>query len=180
MLRNFLLYMVMSGFAFGAPGFVYVGTYGKGVYGFTFDAQSGDTGPVSLMAEIGSPSFLALHPNGRFLYTVNETDKGSVTAFSIDPATGKLKQLNQVSSHGSGPCHLSLDKTGKMLMVANYAGGSIAAFPVHSDGTLGEATAAIQHTGSSVDPKRQDKPHAHSVTVSPDNRFVVAADLGLD
>ncbi len=180
MFRKFVLYVFMSGLACAAPGFVYVGTYGKGVYGFTFDPQSGETGPVGLLAEIGSPSFLALHPNGRFLYAVNETDKGSITAFRIDPASGKLQQLNQVSSHGSGPCHLSFDKTGKMLMVANYAGGSVSAFPVHSDGTLGEATATIQHTGSGVDPKRQDKPHAHSVTVSPDNRFVVAADLGLD
>ena len=163
-----------------APVSVYVGTYSKGIYSFSFDAQSGDFGPINLSAEIASPSFLAIHPNKRFLYAVNETDKGSVTAFSIDAATGKLHQLNQVSSHGGGPCHLSLDKTGKMLMVANYGAGSVSAFPVHSDGTLGEATASIQHAGKSADPNRQEGPHAHSVTVSPDNRFVVAADLGLD
>ncbi len=170
----------MSGIAVAGPGSVYVGTYGKGIYSFTFDAQSGAADPVELLAEIESPSFLALHPNKRFLYAVSETDKGSVTAFSIDAATGKLHQLNQVSSHGGGPCHLSLDKTGKMLMVANYGTGSVSAFPVHSDGTLGDATASIQHAGKSADPKRQQGPHAHSVTVSPDNRFVVAADLGLD
>jgi 6-phosphogluconolactonase len=168
----------MGGLA--AQGLVHIGTYGKGIYSFSFDPRSGETGSVSLAAEIQSPSFLAYHPNGRFLYAVNETDKGSVTAFSIDGATGKLRQLNQVSSHGGGPCHLALDQTGKMLMVANYGTGSVSAFPVHSDGTLGEATAFIQHEGKSADPKRQQGPHAHSVTVSPDNRFVVAADLGLD
>ena len=179
-LFSLIICLSMCGRTIAAPVSVYVGTYSKGIYSFSFDAQSGDAGPINLLAEIASPSFLALHPNKRFLYAVNETDKGSVTAFSIDATTGKLHQLNQVSSHGGGPCHLSLDKTGKMLMVANYGGGSVSAFPVHTDGTLGEATASIQHAGRSADPKRQEGPHAHSVTVSPDNRFVVAADLGLD
>ena len=179
-LGSFVLCLFMCAAALAAPRFVYVGTYGKGIYGFSFDAQSGVAGPVSLLAEIESPSFLAVHPNGKFLYTVNETDQGLVTSFSIDAVTGKLRQLNQVSSSGGGPCHLSLDKTGKMLIVANYGAGSVSAFPVHSDGTLGQATASIQHTGKSVDPRRQEGPHAHSATISPNNRFAIVADLGLD
>jgi 6-phosphogluconolactonase len=139
-----------------------------------------------LVAETTNPSFLAIHPNHRFLYTVNETGdykgqkSGAVTAFSIDPGTGKLMQLNQVASGGADPCYITVDKTGKYVLIANYTGGSISAFPVLADGRLGEASAFIQHSGHGANPKRQEGPHAHSIDLSPDNRFAIVDDLGLD
>lgn len=169
---------------------VYVGTYSrqgsKGIYAWRFQPSSGKLTSIGLVGETSNPSFLALHPNRRFLYAANEDNTfqgqraGSVTAFSIDPKTGQLKQLNQVSSGGQGPCHVALDKTGKWLFVANYGGGSVAAYPVHDDGSLGEASAFVQHKGGSNATNRQRGPHAHSANISPDNKFVLFADLGLD
>jgi 6-phosphogluconolactonase len=170
--------------------FVYVGTYtggnSKGIYGFRFHPSGGTLEPMGLMAETVSPSFVAVSPNHKFLYAVNEIDDfggqkaGSVSAFAIDGKTGKLTFLNQVSSRGGAPCHVSVDKTGKTVLVANYNGGSVAAFPVKDDGRLGEASAFVQHAGSSVDKSRQEGPHAHSFYPSLDNRFAIAGDLGLD
>ena len=172
---------------------MYVGTYtkapSKGIYAYRFQGATGEVTPLGtagLAAETENPSFLAVHPNQRFLYAVNEVSRyedenaGSVSAFSIDRATGTLTLLNRVSSRGGGPCHLELDRSGKWLFVANYGGGSVAAFPVHDDGKLGEASAFFQHEGKSVNAARQSGPHAHETVVSPDNRFVLAADLGLD
>ena len=172
---------------------MYVGTYtrapSKGIYAYRFQSATGQVTPMGtagLAAETENPSFLAVHPNQRFLYAVNEVsryegrDAGSVSAFSIDRASGKLTLLNRVSSRGDSPCHLSIDATGKWLFVANYGGGNVAAFPLRDDGTLGEASAFVQHAGSSVNPERQKGPHAHAAVVSPDNRFVLTADLGLD
>ena len=133
-----------------------------------------------MAAETPSPSFLAVHPNGRFLYAVNEQNSGEVSAFAIDSASSLLKPLNQVSSRGSGPCHLVVDKTGKWLFVANYNSGSVAEYPVKADGSLGESTGFDQHAGSSLDPRRQGGPHAHGTFLSPDNRFLLVPDLGLD
>jgi len=162
---------------------VYVGTYSrgpsKGIYAYKFDRSTGKLTSIGLAAESSNPSFLAVHPSQRFLYAVNENDKGAVSAFAVEPG-GKLKALNQVSSKGSGPCHLSVDHAGKWLFAANYNSGSVAAFPIHADGSLGEATATFQHSGKSVNPDRQSGPHAHVATVSPDNRFVWVCDLGLD
>lgn len=168
----------------------YIGTYtranSKGIYAYRFDAATGKATSIGLVAETSNPSFLAIHPNRRFLYAVNENDTfegqraGSVSAFSIDAATGQLKLINQVSTGGPGPCHVALDKSGKWLFVANYGGGSVAAFPVHEDGSLGKAAPFVQHKGSSVNAQRQSSPHAHSANLSPDNRFVLMADLGLD
>ena len=171
---------------------VFVGTYtrapSKGIYAYRLrpGGELTPMGTAGLAAGTDSPSFLAVHPNQRFLYAVNEVSKyegrdaGSVSAFAIDRATGVLTLLNRVSSRGGGPCHVSLDATGKWLFVANYGGGSVAAFSVQDDGRLGEASAFFQHAGSSVNKDRQSGPHGHAVTVSPDNRFVLAADLGLD
>ena len=170
---------------------VYVGTYttkqaSKGIYAFDFDAASGQLKEVGLAAESIDPSFLAVHPNGKFLYAVNETSEfagqksGAVSAFAIDRGTSKLKLLNQVPSGGAGPCHISLDKTGKFVFVANYDGGSVAVFPIREDGSLSSASSLVQHTGSSVNKERQEAPHAHWIGAAPDNRFVLAADLGLD
>lgn len=170
--------------AFGAQWTAYVGTYtsadSKGIYSFRFDDSSGKLTPIGLAAETSNPSFLAVSPDRRFLYAANENSTGTISAFSIDSSHGELKLLNVVSSRGSGPCHIAIDKTGKWLFVANYNSGRVAALPVHADGSLGEATAEFQHSGSSVNPQRQIGPHAHSVNVAPDNRFVLVADLGLD
>jgi len=170
--------------------FAYVGTYtrqnSKGIYAYRFRPSSGEVTEIGLAAETESPSFLAVHPNHQFVYSANEVANfegqkaGAISAFAIEASTGKLKFLNRVSSKGAGPCHVALDHTGKWLIAANYDGGSVALFPVHTDGTLGEASSFIQHSGSGANSQRQSTPHAHYATVSPDNRFVLVADLGLD
>ncbi|HLI33746.1 MAG TPA: lactonase family protein [Terriglobia bacterium] len=169
---------------------VFIGTYtqqkSRGIYAYRFDEATGKAMPLGLAAESDNPSFLAVDPSERFLYAVNETDNyeghktGAVSAFAIDRQSGKLTFLNQVASRGTAPCYVSLDHTGKYVLVANYGSGSVAVFPVLADGSLGKASAFDQHTGHSVNPKRQEGPHAHSISVSPDNRFALAADLGLD
>jgi 6-phosphogluconolactonase len=169
---------------------MYVGTYtegtSKGVYAYRFDNKTGKLTPLGIEAESADPTFLALHPNGKYLYGVNEINTfqgkraGAVSAWSIDRATGKLTLLNQVSSASPGPCHLIVDATGKTLMVANYAGGSFASFPIAADGKLGEAASFIQEQGSSVDKGRQDQPHGHSVNLPKNNKFMLGADLGTD
>ena len=151
----------------------YVGTYteegskSKGIYVYRFDAETTEITPLGLAAETTNPSFVALHPNGRFLYAVNGVDfkgpnSGGVSAFSIDRVSGKLTFLNEVPSRGADPCYLTVDKTGKYVLVANYAGGSLAVFPVLADGKLGEASALLQHTGHGTNPERQEKAHVHS------------------
>ena len=164
---------------------LYVGTYtrpqkSKGIYAWRFQPATGSMSPIGLVAETASPSFLAVHPNQKFLYAVNEVNTGTVSAFAIEPETGKLKLLNQVSTKGGGPCHLTTDRTGKWLYAANYGTGSVAAFPVHDDGSLGESSAFVQHTGSGANPQRQRGPHAHMTLMAPENRYVFVADLGLD
>lgn len=158
----------------------------KGIYVYRYDASSGELSPIGLAAETSNPSFLAIHPNHRFLYAVNEDSKyqgpnsGGVSSFSIDAKTGKLTFLNEVRSLGGAPCHIEIDKTGKFALVANYDGGSVAVFPIAKDGRLGEHTDFKQHSGSSVNKERQEGPHAHSVNLSADNRFCIVGDLGLD
>jgi 6-phosphogluconolactonase len=169
---------------------VYIGTYtgpkSQGIYVYKFEGATGKLAPLGLAANSDNPTFLALHPNQRYLYAVNELGNyqghktGSVSAFSIDRKTGKLTLLNVIASGNPGPCHLGVDHTGKYLLVANYNVGSVAVFPILPDGRLGNATAFLPHTGHSVNPKRQASPHAHSIYASPDNRFVVSADLGTD
>ncbi len=162
---------------------MYIGTYtthgSKGIYVSHYDA-AGNAMTPKLAAETSNPSFLAIDANRRYLYAVNENPQGTVSAFSIDRASGTLKALNSVSSKGSGPCHLTLDHTGKWLFVANYDNGRVAMFPVKGDGSLGEASDTKQHQGSSVNKERQSGPHAHMVALSPDNRFLLVPDLGLD
>lgn len=176
----------------GGKYLVYVGTYtqegskSKGIYAYRFDEATNQITSLGLAAETINPSFVAIHPNGRFLYAVNEVqnyqgpNSGGVSAFSIDRATGKLTFLNEVSSRGADPCYIIVDKAGKHVLVANYTGGSIAVFPISADGKLAEPSAVVQHTGHGTDPKRQEGPHAHSIDLSPDNRFAFVDDLGLD
>ena len=168
---------------------LYVGAYtnvpdSKGINAFRFDAATGKLTPLGLMAATSSPSFLALAPNGRFLYAVNETDSfqgkpgGAVSAFSIDRATGKLTFLNQVASKGAAPCHIVVDPTGKAALVANYNGGNFSSFPILADGKLGEAASVMQDTGSGPNKARQEGPHAHEMVIA--DNLVLGADLGLD
>lgn len=174
----------------GGSSLVYIGTYtgpqSKGIYAYRFDGTTGEASLLGVAAEIPSPSFLAVHPNRRYLYAANEIGdfegqkSGSVSAFAIDASTGKLALLNRVPSRGSGPCFVAVDRAGKNVLVANYGSGSIAVLPIGDDGRLADATAFVQHSGSSVNRSRQAGPHAHSINVSPDNRFAIAADLGLD
>jgi 6-phosphogluconolactonase len=169
---------------------VYIGTYtgakSKGIYVAEFDSRTGKLSTPELAVRTGGPSFLAIHPNRRFLYAVGETSnvggkkEGAVRAFSIDPSTGLLSLLNEQPSGGSGPCHLSVDPTGRCVLVANYGSGSIAALPIGRDGKLAEAATTIQHEGSSIDRQRQTGPHAHFITTDPAGRFALACDLGLD
>ncbi len=169
---------------------VYVGTYtggkSEGIYAYRLDLESGRSTPLGLAAEVKNPSFVAVHPSGKFLYSVSEISDldgkptGGVSAFAIDRSSGKLTKLNHQSSEGAGPCHVTVDKTGRVAMVANYGGGSVASLPIASDGKLSPAASAIQHEGKVFLPQRQGGPHAHSINPSPDNRFAVAADLGLD
>jgi len=177
--------------AAGGTVMVYVGTYtggtsaSKGIYRLRLDLATGaltETGPPT---ETVSPSFLALHPGGRYLYAVNETggsakDAGGVSAFAIDARTGALTPLNQQSSRGGAPCHLALDAKGRYVLVANYGGGSVAVLPVQADGRLSAATTFVQHEGHGAEPGRQKGPHAHWVGLDQANRFALVADLGLD
>lgn len=169
----------------------FVGTYtsktsSKGIYAYRFDANKGQLTPIGVSAEALDPSFLAVHPNGKYLYAVNEIGNfngevsGAVTAFAIDAKNGGLKLLNQVPTRGAGPCYVSLDKSGSFVLVANYDSGSIASFPVRGDGSVGTASGFVQHSGTGPDKERQEGPHAHWIGTSPDNRFVMAVDLGLD
>jgi 6-phosphogluconolactonase len=168
----------------------YVGTYtdgdSQGIYTFEFDASSGKAGDVQLAVEVTNPSFLAIRPDGEYLYAVNEVASsdgksgGAVAAFRIDRRSGRLELLNQASTVGAGPCHLVVDKTGRFVLVANYGGGSVASLPIGDDGRIGEAVSFIQHEGSGTNPQRQEAPHAHSINLDAANRFAMAADLGLD
>jgi 6-phosphogluconolactonase len=142
-------------------------------------------GEPVLAAESVNPSFLALHPSGRFLYAINEVDSfegrtGAASAFAVGP-DGKLSLLNQSSTRGPGPCYISLDRAGKHALVANYGGGSVAVLPVAADGKLGTATAFVQHeTLAGADAQRPKRPHGHSIDLEPAGRFALVADLGLD
>jgi 6-phosphogluconolactonase len=168
---------------------VYFGTYtgasSKGIYVSRLDADGALT-PPALAAETANPSFLAVHPSHQYLYAVNEVSSfqgertGSVSAFAIDRASGKLTLLNVQSSGGADPAHLTVDKTGRFVLVANYTGGSVTVLPIGGDGRLGDITMTVQHHGSSVHPERQKGPHAHAIALDPANRFAYDVDLGLD
>jgi 6-phosphogluconolactonase len=170
---------------FAAEQTVYVGTYtgngsqSQGIYSFRFDDATGQMSAPTLAVESTSPSFLAVAKGGRFVYAVNEAGGGEVSAFAVD-APGKLRLLNKVSARGTSPCHLNFDRSGRWLAVANYGSGTVAIFPVQTNGQLGEAAEVIQHKGSSVNKNRQQGPHAHSVNFSRDGRYLYVADLGLD
>ena len=158
----------------------YTGTGSKGIDGYRFDTAAGRLTSLGLKAEIENPSFVVTDPGYRFLYAVTENDNGFLSSFAIDAKTGDLKFLNRVSSGGGGPCHLTVDKSSRLLFVANYGTGNVAAFALNEDGSIGKMTGFDQHRGSSINPNRQNGPHAHEVVLSPDNRFLFVPDLGTD
>ncbi len=169
---------------------LYVGTYtnreSKGIYKFSFDKKTGLVEHGTLIAPSVNPSFLAVHPSGNWLYAVNEVTEfdgeqsGAVSAFSIAPETGELLLLNQKPSKGGAPCHISVDASGKWALVANYLGGNVAVFPIQEGGVLGDAVSVVNHEGSSVNERRQEAPHAHSINMDPANQHAIVADLGID
>jgi 6-phosphogluconolactonase len=180
---------------------VFVGTYtepilfgtgkilqgkGEGIYAYRFDESSGSMNLCSITPAGPNPSYLTFDPSHRFLYAVNELKKyqgaqtGSVSAFSIDSESGSLSFLNRQPTHGTDPCNLVVDKTGKFVLVANFMSGSVCVLPIMKDGSLGDPTDVLQHNGSSIDPIRQAGPHAHGVTMDESGRIVFIPDLGLD
>jgi 6-phosphogluconolactonase len=181
---------------------VYVGTYsepirfgtgqvlqgqGKGIHAFRLDAATGTLSPTGITAGVRNSSYLAFDPKRRFLFCVNEFKEfegaasGAVSAFRIDMKTGELAFINMKASRGTDPCHLVVDASGRNLLVANFASGSVCVLPIGEDGSLGEPTDVKQHAGGSgVDPRRQTGPHAHAVAIDAQNRFVFVPDLGLD
>ena len=175
---------ILSTSAFAADAPFYVGTYTKpggsqGIYRCVLDTETGKVSGGTLVAETPNPTFLAVAPGGGFLYAANETNPGEVSAYAI-AADGALKFLNKQSAKGGGTCHITVDPSGKNVLIANYGTGSVAVLPVKADGSLAEASAFDQHTGSSADPARQKEPHAHSIYVDPAGKFVYACDLGTD
>lgn len=168
---------------------VLVGTYTRGAEGgihvLRFDPETAKLERHAIAA-IDNPSFLAVHPSEPFVYSVAEVATfdgkrgGAVAAFSFDAAGGHLKKLNHESTIGAGPCHLVVDQTGRYVLAANYGGGSVVVLPILGDGRVGKATSFVQHTGSSINERRQKAPHAHSINLDPSNQFAVAADLGVD
>jgi 6-phosphogluconolactonase len=164
---------------------VYLGTYtgkmSKGIYQCEIDLKDGKLSDLQLAGEMTNPSFVAIHPNLRFLYAVGEAGgkKAGVVAFAINAKTGNLTRLNDASSGGAGPCHLVVDATGKTVLAANYGGGSCCSIPIGKDGKLLEGGSFFQHKGSSVLPN-QKGPHGHSINMDKGNRFAFCADLGLD
>lgn len=170
---------------------LYVGTYTtpdrrEGIYLVRMNRQSGKLRQVGALDAGENPSFLAIHPNGRVLYAVNEVEKyngkasGAVSAFAIARDTGALTRRNEQPSEGSAPCFVSVDRSGRVVLVANYTGGSVAMLPIKADGSLAPAASVVHHTGTGPNAERQEAPHAHSIIADPSNRFVLSADLGAD
>jgi 6-phosphogluconolactonase len=173
------------------PHFILFGTYTelephanepglvKGIHVYRADDQYRLLESCQQVQASRNPSFLTVHPNGRFVYAVNEYEtggSGTVSAFSFDAQTGLLEFLNSQSSHGLDPCHLCVDQTGKFVILANYSGGTVCVLPILEDGTLGDACDVVQHHGSI----NGSHPHPHAVMFDPSNRFLFVPDLGLD
>jgi 6-phosphogluconolactonase len=170
---------------------LYVGTYtegarSEGIYLVRMDPRSGELRRVGSVNAGANPSFLAIHPNGRVLYAVNEVTEyngkptGAVSSFAIVRDTGALTLLNEQPSEGGAPCYVSVDRSGRALLVANYVGGNVALLPIQTSGALAPATHVAQHRGSGPNKERQEAAHAHCIIPDRSNRFALAADLGID
>lgn len=168
---------------------VFISAFASGekgaIHAFSFDGNAGRLKLLNRTTDVESPFFLALSPNGKHLYSIDAEKFGGednefVAAYSIEGRSGKLKRLNRQDAKGTASCYLDVDSTGRTVVVANYSTGDVAALPIREDGSLGEAASYVKHKGSSVDPARQKSAFAHSIEISPDNRFALAADLGAD
>jgi len=164
-----------------------VGTYtrpgkSEGIYVYEFDASTGKAAYKNKAAGLTNPSYLALSENQKFVYAVNEAGpgKGAVSAFGFDKESGALNLLNQVPSNGDGPCYVSTDRAGKHVFVANYSGGSFSALPILPDGSLGNAIQTVVYKSNGAGKGQQEKPHAHSTVLSPDDTYLYVSDLGND
>jgi len=156
-----------------------------GIQAYEFDGKAGQLKPLQRTAGVENPFFLALSPDRKFLFSIHARQFGGkeyeqVAAYQIMGRSGDLKLLNRQSAEGTAACYLDVDQTGKALLVANYASGSVASLPIQADGLLGRPASFFQHKGSSVNPQRQKEPHAHCIVISPDNKYAFAADLGTD
>ncbi len=157
-----------------------------GIHAFTFDETTGLLTQHGIFSGIRNPSFLSLHPNGHWLYSVSETNQsidgesGQVFSMLLSRTPFSISTQNSNPTDGDWPCHTQLDNTGQWLFIANYGSGSVSVFPVEADGSLAKKSAHVQHAGSGMNSERQKGPHAHSVTLTPDNKFALVADLGLD
>ena len=166
--------------------YLLVGTYTNeqktnGIHVYAFNSQTGDAQEKSKTTGITNPSFLTVSKDNKNVYAVSEAGDGKgVNAFSFDRTSGNLKLLNTGSAGGNGPCYITVDDKKQWVFTANYGGGSLSATKLNKDGSLSGETQVIQHEGSSVNKSRQDKPHVHSVVLSPDGRFLLVADLGTD
>jgi len=170
--------------------YLLIGTYtsgkSEGIYVYNFNTKDGSCS-LANKAKTSNPSYLAVAPNEKFIYAVNEkadstrfTTTGSVSAFSFNKKNGAMQEISTQSSGGKHPCYVSIDKTGKWLAAANYSDGSFAVLPINANGTLDAPSQVIQHTGKGKDEKRQAGPHAHSASFSPDNKLLFVQDLGID
>lgn len=169
---------------------MYAGTYSvrgsEGIYVFAFDRARRTLKQIQSVPSLRSPTYLTIHPSKKFLYSVNRgkadinDNGGSVSAYSVDPKTGRLSGLNNRSSYGDEPCFISLDKTGKHAFICNYAKGTVVVLPLFDDGLLGIPSDAKKFVGNSINAERQEEPHIHSATISSDNRFLYVCDLGTD
>ncbi len=165
--------------------YLLVGTYtaktSKGLYVYKFDTQTGDLKYISEASGVKNPSFLTISKDKKSVYSVGETDGGgAVNSFAFNASTGQIALKNTQSAGGAGPCHITIDKTNKWVIVGNYGAGSLSILPVLPDGSLGSATQTIQHTGSSINTERQNAPHVHSINIAPNNKDVFVPDLGTD
>jgi 6-phosphogluconolactonase len=181
------LQLVISITTFCQKSFLFVGTYtstgSKGIYVYQFDGSTGNAELLSTTENIANPSFLAIAPNKKFIYACTDTrtpTAGSVSAFSFNKKTGKLRFVNKEVSSGFNPVYTSIHKSNKWLVAGNYTGGNITVFPINKDGSIKAYSQSIQHTGKSINPERQEKSHVHCTVFSPDYKYVYVPDLGID
>lgn len=169
---------------------LYVGTFSvrgsQGIYAYTFDRAKQKLIPLQTVPSLESPTFLAIHPTKKYLYSVNRgkaniaDQGGSVSAYGIDGATGRLSGLNHKSSYGDGPCYVSIDNTGRYLAIAHYNEGNLTILSLFKDGQIGGVSDAKKYSGNSVNPERQESSHVHAAVFSHDNKFLYVTDLGSD